>query len=106
MGRRVIKAAADALAGIEVREDSVRMNGSNENFFYADESGCYIRGPMSINTNPEDIRRATGYTFPPAYKAQLPSTVVNPQAMLIANSPVEGFADFASEVATLLGQLL
>jgi hypothetical protein len=106
MGRRIIKASEDALAGLEVRQDAARLNGSNESFFYTDESGCYIGGNISIRANPENIRIATGYTFPTAYEAQLPSTVVNPQPMLIANSPVEGFANFAAEVSRLLGQLL
>ena len=106
MGRRVIKASPDALAGLEVQENAVRLSGSNENLFYSDESGCYIVGPISIKTNPENIRIGTGYTFPTAYQAVLPSTAVNPQPILIANSPIEGFSDFAGEVAELLGQLL
>lgn len=106
MGRRVIKASQDALAGIEVDESAIRMNGSNESFFYVDESGCYISGNISIRANPENIRIATGYTFPTAYQAKLPSTAVNPQPMLISNSPVAGFASFASEVTDLLSELL
>ncbi len=106
MGRRVIKVSADALAGLEVSEDAAKLSGSNESFFYADESGCYIGGNISIRANPENIRIATGYTFPTTYQAQLPSTAVNPQAILMVNSPVEGFAAFAEEVASLLGDLL
>ena len=106
MGRRVIKATPDALAGLEVQEEASKLSGSNESFFYTDESGCYIVGPISIRTDPENIRIATGYTFQPAYRAQIPSTCSTPQPTLIANNPVEGFAAFASEVAELLEELL
>ena len=106
MGRRVLKATPDALAGLEIQDEAVKLSGSNESFFYSDESGCYIVGPISIRTDPENIRIATGYTFQPAYKAQLPSTCATPQPVLVANSPVEGFAAFASEVSELLGELL
>jgi hypothetical protein len=106
MGRRVLKASADAMAGIEIQEEAISINGNNENFFYADESGCYIAGPISIKTDPDQVRIATGFTFQPAYKAQIPSTCVSPQPTLVANNPVEGFSDFADEVANLLGELL
>ncbi len=106
MGTRVIKASPDAMAALEIKEASSRIAGNNENFFYADESGCYISGHISIRTDPEQIRIATGYTFLPAYQAQLPSTVVNPTPTLIANSPVEGFSAFADAVSDLLGELL
>jgi hypothetical protein len=106
MPRRVIKASSDALAAVEVGEQFARMNGNNENFFYADESGCYISGPISIRADPSDVRIGTGYTFQPAYKAQIPSTISSPQPTIVANSPVEGFSRFAEEVAELLGDLL
>ncbi len=106
MGRRVIKASSEALAGLEIGENAVRLSGNRENLFYADESGCYIIGSVSILAEPQNIRIGSGFTLPTAYQAQLPSTTVNPQPILIANSPVQGFADFAGEVATLLGQLL
>jgi hypothetical protein len=104
--KRVLKASADSLAGLEVTENASRLNGSKESFFYTDESGCYIVGNISILAEPQNIRIAGGYTFPKAYEAQLPSTVVNPQPILVSQSPVEGFTDFASEVAKLLGELL
>lgn len=105
MARRVIKASQDSLSGLVVEENKVLLAGNNENFFYADESGCYIRGPMSIRTDPDNIRIASGYTFPTAYECMLPSTAVNPTPILVVNSPVEGFAAFAGEVADLLGEL-
>jgi len=106
MGRRILKASSDSLAGLELNENSSRLAGSNESFFYTDDSGCYIVGNISIRANPENIRIGTSYTLPTAYKAQLPSTAVNPQPILVANSPVSGFTSFAQEVADLLGQLL
>jgi hypothetical protein len=106
MPRRVIKASQDALAGLEIGENAVRLSGNRENLLYVDESGCYIVGNVSILAEPENVRIGSGLTFPPAYKAQLPSTAVNPQPILIANSPIQGFTDFASEVADLLGELL
>ena len=106
MGRRVIKATNNALAGLEVGENAVRLSGNRENFIYADDSGVYIVGPISILTEPENIRIAGSWTFPTAYNAALPSTAVNPQPMLIANSPVEGFTSLADQVAELLSELI
>jgi hypothetical protein len=106
MARRVIKASRDAMAGLEVSENAARLSGGRESLFYVDQSGCYIVGNVSIHAGPENIRIGSGYTFPTAYEAQLPSTAVNPQPMLIANSPVEGFSEFANATAELLGELL
>ena len=96
----------NAAAGLEVGENAVRLSASRENFFYADESGVYVVGPISILSQPENIRIAGGYTLPTAYEAALPSTAVNPQPILVANSPVEGFTSLAEEVARLLGELV
>jgi hypothetical protein len=106
MPRRIIKVSPDALTGVEIDENSARMSGSRDTFFYTDESGCYIVGNISILAEPQNIRIAGSYTFPTAYEAQLPSTAVNPTPILIAHSPVEGFSDFASQVSDLLGELL
>jgi hypothetical protein len=106
MARRIIKASQDSLAGLEVGENFSRLSADRENLVYVDESGCYIVGKISILTEPENIRIGGGFTLPPAYKAQLPSTAVNPQPILISNSPVQGFTSFAQEVATRLGELL
>lgn len=106
MPRRVFKSSPDSMAGLVIEEQFAQLNGNNENFFYADESGCYIRGPMSIHSDPDQIRINTTFTFPAAYKAMLPSTAVNPTPLLEVNSPIQGFSDFANEVADLLGQLL
>lgn len=106
MPRRVFKSSPDSMAGLVIEEQFAQLNGSNENFFYADESGCYIRGHMSINTDPDQIRIGSNFTFPAAYKAMLPSTAVNPTPMLEVNPPIEGFTSFANEVANLLGQLM
>lgn len=106
MSRRVIKARVDAPAGIEVRQESVKIGGSQENLVYVDGSGVYIVGPISILSEPENIRVGSSWTFPTANKASLPSTAVNPQAILESNSPVSGFSNFAQEVARFLGEIL
>jgi hypothetical protein len=106
MARRVIKALPDANAGIEVGRNAVRVSGSRESFIYVGEDGLYLVGPISILSEPQDIRIAGTYTFPTAYKCAIPSTMVTPQPILEVNSPVEGFASIASEVARLLGELL
>jgi len=106
MGRRVIKAHRDALAGLEVGRNSTKLSGNRENFFYSDESGCYVVGPISLLAEPQNIRIGGCYTFLPAYKSQLPSTAVNPTPTFEAHSPTEGFQSLATEVARLLGELI
>jgi len=104
--RRIIKAARDAEAGAEITRFSSRLSGSRNSFFYTDESGCYIVGPVSILAEPQDIRIAAAWTLPTAYEAALPSTSVTPRPILTPSSPVEGFAELAAEVSRLLGELL
>ena len=104
--RRIIKSSPDAQAGLEVGEQAVRLLGSRETGLYMDPSGVYVIGNISLLAQPENIRVAGSYTFPSANKARLPSTAVNPQPILVDNSPVEGFSDLASQVAELLGRLV
>ena len=106
MARRVIKATPSSDPGLEVGESAVRLSGGRESFVYADSSGVYLVGNLSLLAEPQNIRIAGSYTFPTAYRAALPSTMVNPQPILESNSPVEGFGDLATEVARLLGELI
>ncbi len=106
MARRVFKAYPDADAGLEIGRNAVRLSGGRESLIYIEANGVYIVGPMSILAQPENIRIGASWTLPPAYKAALPSTAVNPQPILEANSPVEGFSSLAEEVASLLGELI
>lgn len=106
MGRRIIKAAPDSLAGLDIGENAVRLSGNTENLIYVDGSGVYIVGPISILTEAENIRVATNYTFPTTYQCTLPSTTVNPQPILVEQSPIQGFTSLAEEVARLLGELV
>ena len=66
MAAKVFKFRPSAQAGLEVAANSVRLSGSRESFIYADESGVYIVGNMSILAEPQNIRVAGGYTFPTA----------------------------------------
>lgn len=104
--RRFIKASDDSPAGIEVGENAIRVSGNRENFFYADASGVYLVGPISLLAEPQNIRIGSKYVLPTAYRGVIPSTLASPQPMFVENSPVEGFADLAEEVASLLGDLL
>lgn len=106
MARRVFKADPTSEAGLEIGRNAVRLSGSREAFLYVEGNGVYLVGPVSILAQPENIRIGGSWTLPPAYKAALPSTAVNPQPILEANSPVEGFTSVAEEVARLLGELL
>jgi hypothetical protein len=106
MARRVLKAVPSSQAGIEIGESSVRVSGGRESFVYAETDGLYLVGKLSILAQPEDIRIGASWTLPTAYEAALPSTAVNPQPILVPNSPVEGFSSVAEEVARLLGELM
>jgi hypothetical protein len=103
---RILKATPDAQAGVSIGREAVRVAGSRESFFYADRSGCYITGKISLVTNPEDIRIGTLWTLPRGYLGQLPSTTATPQPMYVINPPITGFADIAAEVARLLSELV
>ncbi len=106
MARRVIKATPEAEAAVEVGERACRMLGSPGAGFYTDESGAYIIGAISLLAQPEQIRVGGAFTFPRGNDARLPSTAVNPQPILLDNSPVAGFSDLVTQVADLLGELL
>jgi len=106
MPRRVVKASPDAEPGLEVGENAARLSGSRNSFFFADDSGCYLVGNLSFLAEPQNMRIASMYTFPTAYRAALPSTTYNPRPMLTPNPPVEGFTSLATEVARLLGELI
>jgi hypothetical protein len=104
--KRIIKASDESTAGLEVGEGAVRLSGDRTSFFYSDPSGVYLVGNVSILAEPQNIRIASNYVFPTAYKGQIPSTLASPQAIFIEDSPVEGFTELADSVTALLGELL
>jgi len=104
--RRVFKVTGDAAAGIELTEESAKLAGDRNNFFYADESGSYVVGPLSILTEPQNIRMAGMFVMPTAYEMTLPSTAVTPVPQLIADPPIEGFANLAQSVAQFISELI
>jgi hypothetical protein len=103
---RYIKASDASQAGLEVGENAIRLSGGREAFFYSDASGCYIVGSISLLAEPNNIRVGSKYLFPTAYQGVIPSTLASPQPIFIENSPVQGFADLAEEVESLLSDLL
>lgn len=104
--RRVIKADLNSDTGIEVGSQAVRIAGNLNNLIHIDSGGVSIVGPVSFLAQPEDIRIGGQWVFPTGYEGQLPSSIVNPQPMFIAHSPVAGFQDIADQVAELLGELI
>ena len=103
--KRVIKVHETAAAGLEIGPEAAKLAGSRENFFFANDRGCYIVGPISILTETQNIRVSANYRMPTPYELAIPSTIVTPQPVLIENSPVEGFSSIAEEIASLLGEL-
>jgi len=105
MSRKVIKARPDADLGIVVSGASVLVGGE-ESFFYADPKGISLVGDISILADPSHIRVATNYVFQDANHLTIPSTVVTPQPVLVANSPIGGLREIGEEVARVLSQLI
>jgi hypothetical protein len=103
------KANQDATAGMQVTDGSVQATvGTVDgvNGLFVDESGCYLRGKLSLMMNPEQIRVGGLWTQPSGWQQTFPSTMAFPNPNLILSPPLKGIADMAIAVSWMMGLLL
>jgi hypothetical protein len=109
MGKKTWKVDQDATAGMQVTDKSVQATVATVdgvNGIYVDESGTYIRGKISLMTNPEQIRVGGLWTQPSGWQQMFPSTMAFPNPNLIISPPLKGVRDMALAVNWMMGLLL
>lgn len=99
---KVFKAHPDATAGISVGTAVSRMSGNKDNFVMTDEKGVTISGPISILQDTNQIRIGAIYTMNNAIDLQVPSSLVTPVPVLIANVAVEQYAAIMKDSLTMM----
>jgi hypothetical protein len=99
---KVLKAHPDAVAGISVGTICSRMNGNKDNFIMTDEKGVTISGPISIVQDTNQIRIGAIYTMNNAVDLQVPSSLVTPVPVLIANVAVEQYTSIMKDSMAMM----
>jgi hypothetical protein len=109
MGKKTWKANQDATAGMQVTDGTVQatvgtVNGPHGVF--ADESGVYLRGKLSLMAMPEQIRVGGLWSQQSGWIQMFPSTMAFPVPNLLIDPPLKGVADMATAVGWMMGLLL
>lgn len=100
--KKVWKLDAEAKAGMEVTSESATMaaaTASHPNAVRVDKNGVTIAGPISIQTNPSEIRIGGFWVQQNPFMQMMPSTMATPIPALILNPPISGILQKAEAVA-------
>lgn len=109
MGIKTWKAKEDSSAGVQVGDNHVQATvgtANDVNGLYVDESGSYIRGKLSIMTDPGQIRVGGLWTQQSGWIQMFPSTMAFPNPNLVLSPPIHGAAQMAQAVNWMMGLLL
>lgn len=109
MGVKTWKASQDATAGMQVTDGSVQATVATVdgvNGLYVDDSGVYIRGKLSLMTNPEQIRVGGLWVQPTGWQQMFPSTMAFPNPNLLLSPPLKGVAEMAQAVSWMMSLLI
>ena len=109
MSKKTWKASQDATAGMQVADNSIQATvatADGVNGLFVDESGCYLRGKLSLMVNPEQIRVGGLWVQPTGWQQMFPSTMAFPNPNLILSPPIQGISDMAQAVSWMMGLLL
>ena len=110
MGKKTLKAEPDSATGVQVGKDhvtiAVGVGEDDVNGVHVDESGVYIRGPVSIMTQPENIRVGGFWIQQTAWRQMLPSSIAFPNPVLKMKSSFANVEDMVQSVAWAMGLLV
>lgn len=105
MGTKVIKSKSDSETGLVVADNVIRMSSKEDNGIMVAENGTTISGPMSLVSNPNQIRVGGLWTFNTPYQMMLPSTYATPAATLLVSPPVQQLTTIMQDAAIMIGLL-
>jgi hypothetical protein len=105
MGTKIIKSQAVSDAGVVVADNSVRMTVKEDNGVVVAENGTTINGPISIVSNPSQVRIGGLWTFNNPFQMMIPSTYATPAPVLMVDPPVKQLTSIMEDAAVMLGLL-
>lgn len=88
---------------IEVTNDTASLRGSSDSGFYSTEKfGNIIKGPLSIEASPQDIKISGINTLNPLISSGIPSTIVTPIPVCLFDFPgAKAVGPIMKDVATM-----
>jgi hypothetical protein len=107
--RKTWKYKEDSPAGIQVTDKSIQATvatADSLNGILIDESGTYIRGKMSIQAMPDEIRWGGFWVEQSAWRQMFPSTTAFPCPRLVLSPPIKGIEDMVQGVAWMMSLLV
>ncbi len=108
MAIKTWKVKEDSDTGIQISDHSVQATvgtPNDNNGLFVDQSGTYLRGPMSIMTTPEQVRIGGLWTFATGWQLSFPSTMAFPNPVLYINPSLQGVTDMAQAVSWMMSLL-
>lgn len=96
---KVWRVRPEAVAHVEVREDSVFVAGSAKNFVAVDQSGTTIRGPFAVAAMGESQKTGGLWMKMPEWLTMFPSTIVTPIPSILPVPPLGMVIVFGATVA-------
>jgi len=109
MSVKTWKTKEDAIAGIQVGDAHVTMavsDGKKIAGIHADESGLYLRGKISILTQPQHIRVGGFWVQNSAWRQMFPSSIAFPNPALVMKPGMQGITGMISDIQFMMGFLL
>jgi len=103
---RVFRTSKVAKAGLFVEEGAISIVGDKRHFVVADSRGITIRGPISMVTTSESIRKGGLFVGLNDYLEQLPSTIISPLPRNVPFPPVYMVANVVKDIALFMAFLV
>lgn len=103
---RIFRASNSAESGLIVTEHLTSMVGDKRHSIIVDNRGVTLKGPLSLMTTSENIRRAGFWIGGNDFLRMIPSTLVTPQPMNWPMPPIHGLVALSKDLAffaSLLG---
>jgi len=94
------------MAGLFLQENAASIIGDRRHFITVDDRGVTIRGPISIVSTSESIRKGGLFVGLNDFLEQLPSTIVTPLPRNVPFPPVYMMANIARDVAFFMAALI
>ena len=103
---KTIRASSQGKAGVEITEQSAALVGNQNNFIVCNESGTYVKGPISFITDATGIRKGGLFVGLNDFLHMVPSTIISPIPTQIPFMPVGGLVNLTRDLAFFLALLV
>lgn len=105
MGTKTIKSNSGSAAGVVVSDNSARITVNEDNGVIVDEKGTTINGPISLVTNPNQVRVGGLWTFNNPFQMMIPSTYATPSVVLMVDLPIKQLTSIMKDAAVMIALL-